>query len=503
MIRVATPTMSIVARSVSWRILARVVGEGTWLASLLILAILLPPGAFGVIAVATVIVAITTLLTEAGIGARIVVSPNVGMALLKRSAIRTALVGVAFSLGTAALAEPIIDAFARGADPDILRVMAISVTLAALSIVPLAVLKKTLDFKRIAMVTVGAALIASAAAILAGALGAGVWALVVRLLLYQLLLTTFAWAAAAKLLPRRRTRERAGALPAAGASWFVVVAMANFLAHTFDNLIVGYFTNVTQLGLYALAFSLAYAPLKQISWTIGAVLFPAIAVTRDPAVVARRTAKSMRLMSLVLLPLVPAAIALAPALIPTLLGEKWAGMVGPFQILIVMGVGQGMLNVVGETLSASGNVALRGRIDMAWAVATMLSVAVGAGFGGIQGAALAHIFAFVGLAAAYILWGGPRIGLSPGEMLRVIGGVTGSVGAQAGVTAAVAATVTALGGGALVAGVAGAALGLATLMLALRALAPLAVHEAREVLTAMLRRRSPTAPTTPDIASVT
>lgn len=499
MVRIATPTMSVVARSVSWRVLQRVVGQGTWYASLLVLAILVPPGAFGVIAVATVIVAITTILTEAGAGARIVVSTDVGMALLKRSAIRTAVAGVAFSLVTVAFAKPIVDTFARGADPDVLRVMAISVTLAALSIVPIAVLKKTLNFKRIAVVTVGAAVLASVAAIVAGALGAGVWALVVRLVLYQLLLTAFAWVAAAKLLPRRRTREPAGALPAAGASWFVVVAMASFFAQGFDTLIVGYFTNVTELGLYALAFSLAYAPLKQISWTIGGVLFPAIAATRDPAAIAQRTAKSLRLMSLVLLPLVPAAIALAPALIPTVLGEKWTGMVTPFQLLIVVGVGQGVLNVLGETMSASGNIALRGRIDAAWAAATMLAVGLGAQLGGIQGAALAHIFTFLGLAAAYTLWGAPRIGLSPGSIRRVIGGVTGSVGAQAAVTTAVAVAVAKLGGGALLAGVAGAALGLGALVLALRALAPVAVQEARDIVAAMLRRRRPTA-TTPSAA---
>ena len=159
-------------------------------------------------------------------------------------------------------------------------------------------------------------------------------------------------------------------------------------------------TNTTQLGLYALAFSLAFMPLTQVSWTIGTVLMPAIASARDPEVVRRQALKALRLMALVLLPLLPAAIVLAGGLIPALLGDEWSGMVAPFQILVVVGVGQGIINVLGEVFAGAGGESLRrrARIDVVWAVGTLAAIAVGVQLGGIRGAAAVHVLTLCCLA---------------------------------------------------------------------------------------------------------
>src|SRR2546421_6680835 len=70
----AAPTASLetVARGVSWTVVGRAVGQGSWYGSLLALAILVAPSAFGAVAVGSVIVAITTLLMESGTGGTIV-----------------------------------------------------------------------------------------------------------------------------------------------------------------------------------------------------------------------------------------------------------------------------------------------------------------------------------------------------------------------------------------------------------------------------------------------
>jgi O-antigen/teichoic acid export membrane protein len=276
-----------------------------------------------------------------------------------------------------------------------------------------------------------------------------------------------------------------------GASWFLGIAAAAFLAQTFDNLIVGYSTDVTALGQYALAFSLAFAPLSQVSWEIGGVLFPAIAATRDPELVGRRTLKALRLMALLLLPLAPVAIVLAPAIVPELLGEEWEGMVLPFQLLILAGVGQGVLNVLAEVMAASGGVASRARIDLSWAAVTMVAVAVGAQSIGIEGAAIAHVGCFVLLAVAYGLRGAHVLGLRPVELLRALGRVGAVVAVQGFVTAAVAVELAELGASGVVAGVAGALLGLLALGAALPLLAPGPLAEMREALGAARHRRGP------------
>src|SRR5213079_3522053 len=100
--------------------------------------------AFGAVAVGSVIVAITTLLMESGTGGTIVIADEISAAYLRRAVLRTGFAGLAMCGVAAALADPIMNLFARGGDPDVLRVMLIAVALAAFSIVPLALLKRTL-----------------------------------------------------------------------------------------------------------------------------------------------------------------------------------------------------------------------------------------------------------------------------------------------------------------------------------------------------------------------
>jgi O-antigen/teichoic acid export membrane protein len=333
--------------------------------------------------------------------------------------------------------------------------------------------------------------VASVAAVIAAGLGAGLWALVIRLVLYQLLLAGLSWVAAAGLFASL-PREEAQTVRRQGARAFLAIATAAFLAWTGDTLVVGASTNTTQLGLYALAFSLAFAPLTQVSWTIGSVVLPAVAAARGPEVVRRQALKALRMMALLLMPLVPAAVALAPGLIPTLLGDEWSGMVVPFQILVVVGVGQGLLNVLGEVLAGAGGVSLRRRahIDVVWAIGTLSAIAVGVQVGGIRGAAAAHVVTFCCLALVYVFWGIRTIGIPPGGIVGQLRGIGACVLVQALVTAAVALGIRSAGFSSLVAGLVGAGSGALALALMLRTRARPLLDEGRAVISAAVRRET-------------
>jgi O-antigen/teichoic acid export membrane protein len=460
------PTLGHVGRSVSWKALSVIVSQGFWYASLLVLATLVPPRDFGLIAVGSVIVGFTTLLLESGTGGALIIARELDARSVRRVMVRTSAAGIAATLVFVVLAAPIADAFAQGSNPDALRALAPVVALVAVWVVPNALLKKYLRFKRIAIVTVATAVAASVVAVVAAVLGAGLWALVIRLVLYQLLLAALTWAAAASLFPRVRG-EHAPPARREGAPAFWAIAAAALVAWTGDNLVVGASTNTTQLGLYALAFSLAFMPLTQVSWMLGTVLLPAIASARDPEVIRRQALKALRLMALLLMPLLPAAVVLASGIIPALLGDEWRGMVVPFQILVVVGIGQGIINILGEVFAGAGGESLRrrARIDVVWAVGTLAAIAVGVQLGGIRGAAAAHVLTFCCLASAYVLWGGRSIGIPPARIVGELKGIGICVLVQALVTTVTALGIESVGGSTLVAGLVGASTGALALAL--------------------------------------
>jgi O-antigen/teichoic acid export membrane protein len=253
--------------------------------------------------------------------------------------------------------------------------------------------------------------------------------------LYYGLIAALAWLLVRGVLPRRSTGGGRRTLRRAGSRAFLVLACADFLALTVDTLVVGRLTDATQLGLYSLAFTLAFLPLTQLSWPIGQVLFPAAAATGDAAVLARRTVVAVRTTALVLLPAVPVTIAAAPVVIPEVLGARWQALVAPFQILVIAGVGHAVLNCIGESLSGAGAIGFRARVHAVWAPATVAAVAVLTAVDGIRGAAIAHLALFLVLAAAYLTRGVRLLELRGADIWDCLHGIGTAVAAQAVATA--------------------------------------------------------------------
>jgi O-antigen/teichoic acid export membrane protein len=447
-----------VARGVSWVGAGHVVSQVAWFGSLIYVAARLSPAAFGSVTIAMVMVQVAWLVVGSGTRGSFVTAKQLTRAQVHYAILVNVGSGLAVGLTVALFGGWLVAALTPGADVDVLRVLALSIALYGAAVVPLALLQKDLRFKQHAAANAGAALLASALAVVAIALGAGVWALVARQVCFQALLAAFAWAGARGLLPAGDAlrRGRRAARPAGG-SWFMALAMISFVALNVDFVIVGHVADVAQLGLYALAFTIAFAPMTQFAWQIGKVLFPAAARTGAPAAVGARAAKAVRVTASILLPAAVPALALAPLVLPGLLGEQWEPMVVPFQILVVAGIVHALLAIVREFLLGSGSVAFCVRVEAVWLVATAVALVAGTRAGGIAGAALAHLALVVPLAAAYVLRGAPRIGLSPRAMWRSIAPVAAVVGAQSAALAATVAAVRAAGGGADGAWVAGAA----------------------------------------------
>jgi len=491
------PSRPEVARAVSWVSLGHFASQALWLVSLLVLASILSPRDFGTLASAMVLVNLAGLLVDSGTRGSIIATPHLTRADVRGAIALNLAVGLAATVVIAGLAGPAVGALADGAHVGAVRVLAAGVLLYAAGITALALLQKNLRLKGFAAANIGAAVVSSVAAVVAGVLGAGVWALVLRQLLSMGLLSVFAWMAARHLVPAEAAGGAAGdrrpgllgrlRVRQPGWTGFFLLAAADFVVLNVGFFVVGAITEAENLGVYSLAFTLAFAPLTQVSWVVGRVLFPAAAATRDLDAVGRRTLVSVRLMALLLLPLLAPAIALAPVL-PELLGPEWGPIVTPFQILVLAGVGQALVGVIGESLSGTGNVGFRARVNLLWAVGMVGALIALVSADGLRGAALAHAALLIPFAAAYAVAGTRRIGTSAGRLGGALRGLAVPIAVQAGVTASAVAALRAAGASDAAAGAGGAAAGVAAVAVTL-ALAPSSpLREGRAVLAEALGR---------------
>lgn len=423
-----------IVRGISWVGLGHAVTQVCWFGSLLVLAAYVAPAVFGAVAIAMVAVQVAWLVVGSGTRGTFVVAPS----LTRRQVVRAVELNLAVgaAVGLAALAAPaaVLDVLAPGAPPDVVRALACSVALFAASIVPLALLQRAMRFKRYALASAGAALVASAGSIVAVVLGAGVWALVGRQVAFQAVLAALAWGFAHGLVPARGgADERAARPPGAGA--FFALAVIAFAAINVDTVVIAHLADSEALGLYALAFTIAFAPMTQVAWQVGKVLFPA-AARSERALLGPRARQALGVAAIVVASFAPVAVMLAPALVPTVLGERWRGMVVVLQLLIVAGAAHAVLAILREFLLGAGAVRTCLRIEAVWLAATMLALVPAVTLAGITGAALVHLALVVPVAAAYARWGMAPIGVAPRELWHALRPAALAAGLEGGAAAA-------------------------------------------------------------------
>ncbi|PXA94650.1 hypothetical protein DMC47_20470 [Nostoc sp. 3335mG] len=299
-----------------------------------VLARILFPADFGVIAGATIFIQFATLLVDIGIGATIVQIPG-----LTRNDIRTAGTLVALNgLGYFLLAQlfaPLAGSFMRmEALTDVIRVLALVFIVQSFGIVPENLLVRRLDARRVMIAQLVARVVGTGGVgILLAWAGWGYWSLVAATLAEA----TFKalWLIAIVRPPMRPllTREGAKRLMRRGAG-FSVAQVINFFALRANNVVVGRTMDAAALGLYSRAFNLMSVPSDLYSRIAERLVFPAMAQVQDDPVRLRSAfLRGTELTAVVGMPMSALLAVLAPEIIDFILGNRWAAVIGPFAIL--------------------------------------------------------------------------------------------------------------------------------------------------------------------------
>jgi O-antigen/teichoic acid export membrane protein len=399
--------------SASWMTGSHLIAQSFAYLSLILLARWLPPASFGTVAVGTAIVYAAALVVDGGTIGAVIVSPRLDRADLTRAFRRCMLRALVLTVMMAAAASAVVDKFANGGDATAVAVLALCLPLEAVSVVPRALLQKSMQFRRIAGLTATANVLSAISAIGMGMAGYGVWALVARQLV--LFAVIAAMTSALCLTALRSGHLVLQTTPAKVRSpsverWFFLFGISLMVTANLDNFVVGASGNASLVGWYALAFTIAMAPTTHLADPVGKVLFAAAASRPEGS--AERVEQSVRLMAMLLVPMLPVGILAAPAVLPTVLGSVWEPIVAPFQVLLVVGVGYAIVNCIGEALSGNGHIAFRANIMIARCAATLLALVILVPTNGIRGAALAQLLVFVPFAAIYASAGARRAGTS-------------------------------------------------------------------------------------------
>lgn len=301
----------------------------------IILARLLFPEAFGIMAVLLVVTNVADAIAQSGLGSALIQQSDESA-----EAYSTAYwlsIGIALIMYVVIFASaPTIAAFYGIADLSLyLRVLSIVVLVNSLNSIQRSYLQNAMDFKSIFKVNTCAVVLSGTIGILAAYLGANIWALVLQAIL-QSLITFFLLVF---IVPRRPSfrfdSQKAKQLFSYG--WKIcTTSVLNIVFNGVSELVIGKTCKMSDLGFYSQGRKYPNAFMGILVNALSNVLFPALSHKKgDDKAFVDLIEKALYAGNFVMLPISLFFCVSAEPIVTLLLTEKWVACVPVFQLALL------------------------------------------------------------------------------------------------------------------------------------------------------------------------
>jgi PST family polysaccharide transporter len=374
--------------------------------STMILARLLRPADFGLLAMVAPLTVLVGTFRELGLTMATVQAPT----LETRQSSGLFWLALALNVGVALLLVAAAPAAAWFyGEPRLVPItiaLAVGVFFLGLSAQHEALLVRRMQFPALMRNVLRASLAGVAVAIGAALLGAGYWALVLQSVVFSGVRTAGIWRASPwrpAWLGWRPSRVLEGVrdLVSYGVHYMGFQALGTVGRNT-DRVLVGYYTGATGVGLYDAAYRWAHYPIQHVFPPLYGVAVSGLSRTQhDPDAYRAACRAGFVPVLAALLPVLAFMAVEAESAIRVLLGERWLAAAPVFRILCVAYFFNCMARLTTWLFLSRGNT----RRQFRWALVYTPVMAAGAWIGvqwGVVGAAW-------GVAAATILLAGPRV----------------------------------------------------------------------------------------------
>lgn len=376
------------ARGAAWMVLFKLVERSLGLVSTMVLARLLSPGDFGIVAMAMSFVVMAELLMAFGFDIAIIQSPNATEEHYHTAWTCNVLLGVLVTLLMLSLAQPAAAFYQR---PDLMPVvatLAFGPAITGIENIGIVAFRKELDFRREFRFQVARKLIGVAIVIPLAVLWESYWALVVGLLMSRLGGTVISY-----LMHPFRPRLSLSQFPALFnfSRWLLLNNLIGFGKERSSDFFIGRMLGPAALGTYNLAYEFAHLPTTEIGAPINRALLPGFAKMITAGEVTSAYRNAVGLLALLALPAAATIFAVAPYLVPVLLGRKWLDAVPLMQALAFNGALLMFQSSMSNVLFGRGYAARATLTNASYVLLLIVSLALLVPRYGAVGAALAAL----------------------------------------------------------------------------------------------------------------
>lgn len=331
-------TVEKAAKAGAWSAIDMIVRQGVNFAVVVILARLLVPADFGIVALVTFFSSLSIVFVQGGLSLALVQRQQ--STLEEESSVFWWNLGGSFLFaGFLVLISPAVARF-YGHDviEPLMWMAAAQVVLSALGAVQTALLTRALRFDRLTLAGLVSSVVSGAAGIAAALLGAGVWALAIQFAGFAAINSAILW-------------PLSGWRPIVHFRWATISPLFRFgmymsLSSLLDvfysqgfALIIGKLHGVREVGLYNRAASTQALPSNMLGVIVGRLVLPLFSARADDVAALRRGLRMANSIAMILnLPTMLGLAVLADLVIITLFGDQWIPAAPILSVLALSGI---------------------------------------------------------------------------------------------------------------------------------------------------------------------
>lgn len=324
------------ASGAAWMIIARFATRAIGIVSTLILARVLMPEDFGLVAMATSLVALIELLRAFGFDTALIQNQAAARTHYDTAWTFNALFGVGAAMLVCLLAGPAADFYKEDRVVLVMWVLAVGIAMQGFENVGIVDFRKHLQFDREFVFALGSKVAAFVATVGIALWLRSYWALVIGVLVGR----TWSLGASFWMHPYRPRFSLAARRELIGFSkWLLLNNALLFLKSRASDFVIGNISGARSLGLFNMSYEISNLPTTEIVMPINRAVFSGYAqIAGDRE---RLRAGFVNVIAVIGAFAVPAGLgiaATAPLLVPLALGPQWMDAIELIQVLSIYGV---------------------------------------------------------------------------------------------------------------------------------------------------------------------
>jgi len=323
------------AAGAAWMVTLKMLDRGIGLLSTLVLARLLVPEDFGIVAMATSVLAFLELLSAFGFDVALIRQADIQRAHYDTAWTLNCLLGVTMAVALVAMAYPAAGYYGNPRVAAVAMVLSLGPLAQAFENIGIVNFRRDMNFRKEFIYLASRRILAVMIALPLAFMLRSYWALVLGTIAGRIIGTVLSYVME-PYRPRFSLAERASLF--GFSKWIVLNSALQFLLGRSSDLILGRIGGPRQLGVYNMSFEIASLPATELVAPINRAVYPAyVQIANDRAALGREYLAVIGLIAAIALPAAVGLIAVSDRTVALLLGPNWLDAIPLIQLLSLAG----------------------------------------------------------------------------------------------------------------------------------------------------------------------